>query len=65
MLPAESSVTWDRLDISRVEQKQLKADLRKQTVTQLISSLGSAPPVSEGAAAAVGQTGQGEPAAEG
>jgi len=59
VLPAESTVTWDRLDISRVEQKQLKADLRKQTVSQLVSNLGSAPAPSEAASAAVSKRGEG------
>jgi len=60
VLPAESTVTWDRLDISRVEQKQLQADLRKQTVSQLVSSLGSAPPVSENASKLAARRGQGD-----
>ena len=60
VLPAESTVTWDRLDISRVEQKQLKADLRKATVSQLVSSLGSSPAPQGEAADQAAKRGEGQ-----
>jgi hypothetical protein len=54
VLSAQSKVTWDRLDISRAEQKQLEADLRKQSVTSLVEGLTpAASKVSPDVAAAV------------
>ena len=48
VLTPTSKVTWDRLDISRAEQKQLEADLRKQSVTSLVEGLA---PAAQGIAA--------------
>lgn len=42
VLTPTSQVTWDRLDISRAEQKQLESDLRKQSVTSLVQGLAPA-----------------------
>lgn len=42
VLTPTSQVTWDRLDISRAEQKQLESDLRKQSVAQLVQGLAPA-----------------------
>ena len=40
VLPAQSRVTWDRLDIPRADQQQIEVELRKARVTDLINGMG-------------------------
>lgn len=49
VLPASSRVTWDRLEISRQDQKVLASEQQRQSVTDLVNSLGSAQPSNQAA----------------
>ena len=39
VLPADSSVTWDRIGLTPLEQQQLAADRQRSTVADLVQSL--------------------------
>jgi hypothetical protein len=43
VLPAQSRITWDRLDIPRADQQVLDADIRRARVTDLINGFGQGP----------------------